>query len=73
MRLLLPILLTLSPLSLLAQEGAPPPNHVIQKALTWMQSKDPEKRKAAFRSVHLLDENALPAFESALHKAQWGK
>lgn len=70
MRLLLPILFALFPLTLLAQEGAPPPNHVIQKALTWMQSKDPEKRKAAFRSVHLLDENALPAFESALHKAQ---
>ncbi|NIP92057.1 MAG: CAP domain-containing protein, partial [Akkermansiaceae bacterium] len=57
---------------LCAQEAgppAPPSKGVLLKALQWMQSTDPERRQAAFRSVHLLGREAVPAFQKALRKA----
>jgi uncharacterized protein YkwD len=35
-----------------------------------MQSSDPERRQAAYRSVHLLGEEALPGFQQALKAAR---
>jgi uncharacterized protein YkwD len=71
MRLLL--LFLLIPLPLWA-EGEPQANapsvQVIRTALEWMQSTDPARRQAAYRSAHLLGKEALPAFSSALRKAR---
>ena len=61
------------PFPLLAQEAekpAPPSKRVVLKALQWMQSSDPGRRQAAFRSVHLLGKEAMPSFIKALRKAQ---
>lgn len=49
--------------------GNPPSKQVVNRALQWMQSSDPKRRDAAFRSVHLLGKEALPAFRQALRKA----
>lgn len=71
LRTLLLLILGLSPLAT-AQEsdtGSPPPKQVVNRALQWMQSSDPKRRDAAFRSVHLLGKEALPAFREALRKA----
>ena len=69
-RLLLACSLFLSAPALPGEESAPPPNHVVRTALQWMQSPDSAKRQAAFRSVHFLGKEALPAFEGALRKAR---
>lgn len=52
-----------------SEEPPPPPKSVLQTALTWMQSSDPERRQAAYRSVHLIGEQALPGFKQALQAA----
>ena len=71
MRLLL--LLLLIPLPLWA-DGKPQENapsiQVIRTALEWMQSTDPARRRAAYRSAHLLGKEAVPAFSAALRKAR---
>lgn len=62
----------LLPFSLQAEEAAapaPPSKHVLLKALQWMQSSEPQRREAAYRSVHLLGKEALPSFGKALRKA----
>jgi uncharacterized protein YkwD len=51
------------------EKPAPPPKSVLQTALSWMQSPDPERRQAAYRSVHLIGEEALPGFKQALQAA----
>ena len=52
------------------EEPAPPPSkRVLQTALSWMQSEDSARRLAAYRSVHLLGEEALPGFKIALKAA----
>ena len=53
-----------------AQGPAPPSKQVLMKALQWMQSSIPERRQAAYRSVHLLGKEAVPAFRKALQKAR---
>lgn len=69
------LLLSLTLISALAsaettEEPAPPPSkRVLQTALSWMQSEDPARRLAAYRSVHLLGEEALPGFKIALKAA----
>lgn len=58
---------------LLAEESetpAPPSKQVLMKALQWMQSGIPERRQAAYRSVHLLGKEAVPSFRKALQKAR---
>ena len=72
--LILLALLLAAPLPAQEAEGpaeAPPPpsKRVLLKALQWMQSSNSERRQAAFRSVHLLGKEAMPAFEKALRKA----
>lgn len=73
MDLRIPLLLALMlPLPLPAQESetAPPPSRqVVLKALQWMQSSEPKRRQAAYRSVHLLGKEAMPSFRKALRKA----
>ena len=62
----------LVPAALPAQEepkAAPPPKQVVLKALQWMQSSEPRRRQAAYRSVHLLGKEAMPSFKKALQKA----
>ncbi len=51
-------------------EPAPPSRQVVLKALQWMQSSIPERRQAAYRSVHLLGKEAVPSFRKALQKAR---
>ena len=66
------ILAILAPALLPAQDettGQAPPAHVVRTALQWMESSDPGRRQAAYRSVQLLGKEALPAFESALRQA----
>ena len=53
-----------------AQGPKPPSKQVLMKALQWMQSSIPERRQAAYRSVHLLGKEAVPAFRKALQKAR---
>ena len=63
----------LLPFSLLAEEAtapAPPSKQVVLKALQWMQSSQPQRRQAAYRSVHLLGKEAIPSFRKALQKAR---
>lgn len=57
------------PALVLADEEAPPSKQVLRTALQWMQSSDPDRRQAAYRSVHLLGKEALPPFEKALRAA----
>ncbi len=72
-RRILIFLALILPAPLLAQESAEPPEapskQVLRKALQWMQSSNPEMRQAAYRSVHLLGKEAMPAFQMALRKA----
>ncbi|MDA0767895.1 MAG: CAP domain-containing protein [Verrucomicrobia bacterium] len=56
-------------LSETTDEPAPPSKSVLQTALSWMQSSDPDRRHAAYRSVHLIGEEALPGFKQALQAA----
>ncbi|NNM27925.1 MAG: hypothetical protein HKO57_00260 [Akkermansiaceae bacterium] len=71
MRSLVPWFLLMLPALAPAQEEepAPPPKHVLQTALEWMQSPDPARRQAAYRSVHLFGKEGLPLFEKALAAA----
>ena len=72
LRILL-ILVILLPVSLRAEdsaEPAPPSRQVVLKALQWMQSSTPQRRQAAYRSVHLLGKEAIPSFRKALQKAR---
>ncbi len=67
------ILVILLPVSLRAEESAepaPPSRQVVLKALQWMQSSTPQRRQAAYRSVHLLGKEAIPSFRKALQKAR---
>jgi uncharacterized protein YkwD len=62
----------LAPVLLTAQETTPaqaPSALVLRKAQEWMESTDPDRRQAAYRSVHLLGKEALPGFEAALRQA----
>lgn len=66
------ILAILAPTLLPAQDeptGQAPPAHIVRTARQWMESSDPDRRQAAYRSVQLLGKEALPAFESALRQA----
>jgi uncharacterized protein YkwD len=66
------ILILMLPLPAGAQDdakGAPPSRQALMKALQWMQSSNSERRQAAYRSVHLLGKEAMPAFRKALQKA----
>ena len=65
------LLILLIPTLLGGEEQAPAPvsSQVIRTAQQWMESSDPERRQAAYRSVQLLGKEALPAFESALRRA----
>ncbi len=67
----LALLILLIPTLLGAQEQTPAPvsSQVIRTAQQWMESSDPERRQAAYRSVHLLGKEALPGFEVALREA----
>jgi uncharacterized protein YkwD len=70
MRWTIPFLLCLLAGTLGAEEAEnSPPAHLVQTSLQWMQSPDPERRKAAYRTVHLLGREALPVFEKALRAA----
>ncbi|MBJ05708.1 MAG: hypothetical protein CMO40_01105 [Verrucomicrobiaceae bacterium] len=63
----------LLPSALSAEEAdapAPPSKQVVLKALQWMQSSQPQRRHAAYRSVHLLGKEAIPSFRRALQKAR---
>ena len=67
------ILVFIFPVLLVAEESqapAPPSKQVLMKALQWMQSSTPERRQAAYRSVHLLGKEAVPSFRKALQKAR---
>ena len=68
----LALFLLLLPNPLWADEdknAAPPSAQVLRTALQWMESGDPDRRQAAYRSVHLLGKEALPSFTAALRKA----
>ena len=73
MDLRIPLFLALIlPAPLFAQEAEaprPPSKQVVLKALQWMQSSEPKRRQAAYRSVHLLGKEAMPSFQKALRKA----
>ena len=71
-RRILLFLALLFPVTLSAEEPeapAPPSRQVLLKALQWMQSSDPERRQAAYRSVHVFDKEAMPSFRKALQAA----
>lgn len=53
-----------------AEDDKAPSTQVQRTALEWMQSSDPERRQAAYRSVHLFSKEALPSFTAALRKAR---
>ncbi|MEC8942867.1 MAG: hypothetical protein VYC95_09055, partial [Verrucomicrobiota bacterium] len=74
MNLRIPLILVfMLPISLRAEESAEPAapsKQVVLKALQWMQSSTPQRRQAAYRSVHLLGKEAVPSFRKALQKAR---
>ena len=79
MRLVVCALALLGACSSFAEEAEVVPTEILRKALEWMKSEDPERRKAAYSTMQLLDESALPQFQTALlaaksyHEKELGK
>ena len=53
-----------------AGEADAVPVEILRKALEWMKSEDPERRKASYSTMQLLNEEALPKFQTALFSAK---
>ncbi|GHC52890.1 CAP domain-containing protein [Roseibacillus persicicus] len=58
------------PVTLGAEDAPVVPNDLLRKALEWMESEDPARRKAAYSTIQLLSEEALPKFQTALFAAK---
>ncbi len=49
-----------------AEESTGVPTEVLRKALDWMKSPDPARRRAAYSTMQLLEEGDLGKFQTAL-------
>lgn len=64
------LILIVPSLALAEEKSQEIPNELFIRALDWMKSENPEHRKAAYSTLQILNEAALPKFQTALFTAK---